>query len=179
MDPIHYLAREAEHAQYLHHENDPQDPCYRAFLSKLADPLLARLPPGSEGLDFGCGPGPALAAMLREAGHSVALYDPFFAKNPAVLDGQYDFITCTEVAEHLHTPARVFRRLRRILRPGGCLAVMTAFLTDEARFTSWHYRKDPTHVVLYRAETFEKLAAQLAMTCEFPCKDVVLLNVSD
>jgi len=68
-----------ERAEYLLHANDPQDAGYRRFLFRLAEPLLARLAPACEGLDYGCGPGPALAAMLREAGHDVALYDPFFA----------------------------------------------------------------------------------------------------
>ena len=35
------------------------------------EPLLARLGPASHGLDYGCGPGPALATMLREEGHGV------------------------------------------------------------------------------------------------------------
>ncbi|MEM0955075.1 MAG: hypothetical protein AAGI24_13115, partial [Pseudomonadota bacterium] len=65
----HYLTAAAERAEYLLHENAVDDPGYRRFLSRLAVPLLARLPAESEGLDFGCGPGPALAAMLREAGH--------------------------------------------------------------------------------------------------------------
>ena len=34
---------------------------------------------GVEGCWAGCGPGPALAEMLREAGHTVATYDPLFA----------------------------------------------------------------------------------------------------
>ena len=38
----------------------------------------------------------------------------------------------------------------RLVRPGGWLAVMTCFQTDDARFAGWHYRKDPTHVVFYR-----------------------------
>ncbi len=83
------------YAHYLHHENHLDDPGYRRFLSKLADPLLARLPAGSKGLDYGCGPGPALAAMLREAGHQVALYDPFFHPDLTPLERSYDFETCT------------------------------------------------------------------------------------
>jgi hypothetical protein len=53
------------------------------FSASLAGPLLARLAPASQGLDYGCGPGPALAAMLAEAGHAVALYDPLFHRRPA------------------------------------------------------------------------------------------------
>jgi len=174
--PAQRPSRAEERAHYGHHRNDPADPRYRRFLAKLADPLLARLPGPSSGLDFGCGPGPALAAMLREAGHSVALYDPFFAPDPAPLSVRYDFVACTEVAEHFHDPAGEFDRLRRLLRPGGLLALMTCLQTDDARFAGWHYRKDPTHVVFYREATFRFLADRWGWGCEVPAKDVVFLR---
>ena len=176
LDPAQLPSAANEHAHYLTHENDPGDPRYRRFLSKLADPLLACLASGSHGLDYGCGPGAALAAMLREAGHDMALYDPFFAPDPVPLSDTYDFVTCTEVAEHFHDPAREFARLRGLVRPGGWLAVMTCFQTDDARFRDWHYRKDPTHVVFYRAETFRHVARDWGWTCEMPVKDVVLMR---
>ncbi|MGM0583833.1 MAG: class I SAM-dependent methyltransferase [Pseudomonadota bacterium] len=169
-------SREAERAHYRLHENAPDDPGYRRFLSKLADPLLARLPPASRGLDYGCGPGPALAAMLREAGHEVALHDPFFAPDPAPLARQHDFVACTETAEHFHRPAEEFARLRGLVRPGGWLALMTCFQTEDARFAGWHYRKDPTHVIFYREETFRHLARLWGWSCEIPAKDVVLMR---
>ena len=176
LDPARRLARAAEYAHYLHHENDVDDPGYRRFLSKLADPLLARLRPRSCGLDYGCGPGPALAAMLGEAGHEMDLYDPFFAPEPSVLQRTYDFVTCTETAEHFHEPAREFERLRALVRPGGWLAIMTCFQTDDARFAGWHYRKDPTHVVFYRRETFGYLADKWSWQLDIPVKDVALLR---
>ncbi|TCM87112.1 class I SAM-dependent methyltransferase [Rhodovulum steppense] len=176
LHPAQRPGREAEQAHYLCHENHPDDPGYRRFLSRLADPLIARLAPGASGLDYGCGPGPALAAMLCEAGHRVALYDPFFAPDPAPLAATYDFVTCTEVAEHFHRPAQEFDRLRALVRPGGWLALMTCFQTEDARFAAWHYRKDPTHVVFYREETFRRLAATWGWACEVPVKDVALLR---
>ena len=176
LHPAQHPERAAEHAHYRTHENDPDDPRYRRFLSRLARPLLARLPPASRGLDFGCGPGPALAAMLAEAGHGVALYDPVFAPDPGPLRRRHAFVTCTEVAEHFHRPAREFGRLRRLVRPGGWLALMTCFQTEDARFAGWHYRKDPTHVVFYRAATFRHLAACWGWHCEIPVKDVVLMR---
>ena len=97
-------------------------PGYRKFLSKVADPLLvAQGFEASSGLDYGCGPGPALAAMLREAGHDMTLWDPIFVPDEdAVAVGcEYDFITCTEVAEHFYHLQREFDRLDRLLRPGG------------------------------------------------------------
>lgn len=176
LDPQQHPTAEAEYHYYLRHENDPNDAGYRRFLSKLAEPLLARLPAGSSGLDYGCGPGPALAAMLREAGHEVALYDPCFRPDRAPLSETYDFITCTETAEHFHRPAEEFDRLGRLLKPGGWLGVMTCFQTEDARFANWHYRKDPTHVVFYREATLRQIAASRGWHCEIPVKDVAIFR---
>ncbi len=176
LDSTAWLGADAERAVYQNHENDVDDPGYRRFLSKLADPLLTRLSPGSQGLDYGCGPGPALAAMLQDAGHQVALFDPFFFDAPAALERSYDFITCTETAEHFHRPRSEFARLNALLRPGGWLAVMTCFQTDDARFKSWHYRRDPTHVVFYREQTMRHLADLHGWSCDIPAKDVVLFH---
>ncbi len=164
-----------EYARYLCHQNDPADPGYRRFLSRLADPLCKRLPSEASGLDYGCGPGPALASMLREAGHPMRLYDPFFYKDLTALQQTYDFITCTEVFEHFHHPAFELNRLNTLLRPGGCLGIMTCFQTRDDQFATWHYRRDETHVTFYREETFRCLASDFNWRCEFPCKDVVVL----
>jgi SAM-dependent methyltransferase len=176
VQPDQLPSAEEELAEYLRHQNDPEDPGYRRFLSRVAEPLLERLEPGSRGLDYGCGPGPALAAMLEEAGHKVARYDVFFQPDPAPLATTHDFITCTETAEHFHRPADELDRLEGLLRPGGWLAVMTCFQTDDARFATWHYRRDPTHVVFYRESTWRHLAAARGWTCEIPRKDVALLR---
>ena len=176
LDPAHHPQAAEERAHYLLHENRVDDPGYRQFLSKLAGPVLAELRPASEGLDYGCGPGPALAAMLGEAGHTVSLYDPFFHPDASALDRTYDFVTCSETAEHFHQPAREFDRLEGLLRPGGLLAIMTCFQTDDDRFARWHYRQDPTHVVFYREHTFAVLAKQRGWNYHSPCKDVALLR---
>ncbi len=176
LDPAHHPKAGEEHAHYLLHENRVDDPGYRRFLSKLAKPLLAELGPSSEGLDYGCGPGPALAAMLGEAGHAISLYDPFFHPDGAALKRAYDFVTCSETAEHFHHPAKEFDRLDSLLRPGGLLAIMTCFQTDDARFANWHYRQDPTHVVFYRTATFAVLAEQRGWDYRSPLKDVALLR---
>lgn len=173
--PAHYPGREQEAAHYRLHENDPADPRYRAFLSKLFTPLIGYLKPGSSGLDYGCGPGPALAAMLTEAGHRMALYDPVFEPDPAPLAETYDFVVCTETAEHFHDPYAEFARLDRLVRPGGILGLMTCFQTDDARFAAWHYRKDPTHVVFYREATMRFIARRFGWRCEIPVKDAALM----
>lgn len=175
VDPSQLPQRSVEHAEYLLHRNEPHDPDYRRFLARLASPLLARLAAGSSGLDYGCGPGPALAAMLTEAGHRMAVYDPLFFDDPTALDDRYDFITCTEVVEHFHRPREEFARLGSLLKPGGCLALMTNFQTDDDAFADWHYRRDPTHVVFYRETTLRTIAASHNWRCDIPCKNVALL----
>ena len=176
MDPAGWLSAPEERAVYALHDNQVDDPGYRKFLGKLVEPLLGVLPPGQQGLDFGCGPGPALAAMLESGGHRVALYDPVFFPDDAVLGRQWDFLTCTEVVEHLHHPMAVFRQLDGLLRPGGWLGIMTCFQTDDSRFANWHYRRDPTHIVFYREQTFRWLARYFGWSLSVPRKDVVLLR---
>ncbi|MCR9175395.1 MAG: class I SAM-dependent methyltransferase [Alphaproteobacteria bacterium] len=176
MNPEHHPSRAAEHAHYAHHRNDPYDPGYRRFLAKLSVPMLARLPAGVEGLDFGCGAGSALAAVFEEAGHPMALYDPAFAADVSVLQRTYDVITCTEVIEHLHEPAAIFEQLDHLLRPGGWLGLMTRFQDDDSRFPTWHYRRDPTHVVFYRPETLYWIADAFGWSCEIPEPHVALMQ---
>lgn len=176
LDPRQRPTQAEAEALYRLHRNAVDDPAYRGFLARLVTPLLARLAPGSEGLDYGCGPGPALAAMLEEAGHRVTLYDPLFFDQPAALARRYDFVTLSEVAEHFHEPRLEFERLGQYLRPGGWLAVMTRFQTDDRRFAGWHYRRDPTHVVFYRERTFRLLAASQGWACEIPRADVALMR---
>ena len=169
-------APEIERRHYTLHENNPEPPSSRRFLGRLAEPLLERLPAASSGLDYGCGPGPALARMLKGAGHAVRLYDPFFRADEAALREEYDFIACSEVVEHFHRPKEEFARLDGMLKAGGWLGIMTCFQTDDGRFADWHYRRDPTHVVFYREETFRFLARAHGWHCEIPARNVVLMR---
>ncbi|MDT8409537.1 MAG: class I SAM-dependent methyltransferase [Wenzhouxiangellaceae bacterium] len=176
VDPWQRPGQSVEKREYDQHCNDVEDPRYRRFLSRLARPLLARLGPSKSGLDYGCGPGPALAAMLTEAGHELKLWDPIYQPDRSVFERRYDFISCTEVVEHMHEPAVEFARIDTLLKPGGWLAIMTQFQTDDARFERWHYRRDPTHVIFYREQTFGWLAEKLGWTLEVPERNVVLMQ---
>jgi len=73
-----------EKYRYQQHNNDIYDKDYRIFLSKLLQPLKSKLKNGSKGLDYGCGPGPALAEMFKEEGFHMDLFDPFFFKDELV-----------------------------------------------------------------------------------------------
>ena len=174
--PDSYLDLAVERAEYDKHQNFVDDPGYRKFLSRLAVPLLENIPAASRGLDFGCGPGPALAQMLCEAGHDVALYDRYYAPDQAVLQRQYDFICATEVVEHLHHPGDELDRLRRILRPGGYLGIMTKQVLDRQAFAQWHYKNDPTHVCFFSRKTWQWWARRKRLAVKFVGSDVILLH---
>ena len=177
--PDQWPDRASEQAHYDLHDNRIDDPGYRAFLARLATPLLEQIPAGSEGLDFGCGPGPALAAMLEEAGHRVALHDIFFHPNPSALTREYDFITASEVLEHLQRPGDVLEQLWHCLKPGGRLGIMTRRLPAKEKFDRWHYRRDPTHICFFADETFEWLAEKWGAGLVLIGEDVAILRKSE
>ena len=176
LDKDFLLKSNDEKERYLEHNNEIDDPEYRAFLAKLAIPLKEKILPSSRGLDFGCGHCPALADMFKKDGFEVLLYDPFFYPDTKVLSQQYDFITCTETAEHFYDPWKEFNMLNNLLKPGGWLGIMTCFLTTDDMFESWYYRRDPTHVTFYAEKTFQVIASQRNWICEVQSKDIVLLQ---
>jgi hypothetical protein len=144
-----------EKAQYMTHNNDVTDIRYQNFVSPIVDYISANMPMGSEGLDFGAGPGPVIAEQLKSKGFKVSLYDPFFWNDPTVLKRTYDFITACEVVEHFHSPAAEFHQLKNLLKANGQLAIMTDLYEDSIDFEKWYYHRDPTHVVFYRAQTLD------------------------
>lgn len=174
----YFLSPAHEHARYDLHNNDPLDTRYRAFLSRLGDPLIERLAPGAEGLDFGCGPGPTLSLILSEAGFPTQIFDPIYAPNTEVWNQTYDFVTASEVVEHLYRPRFEFERLWSLLRPRGILGIMTKRLEDPAAFANWHYKDDPTHVIFFAEQTFRWLSEHLSAELTIVGPDVVLLRKS-
>lgn len=172
-----FLTKEAEKAEYDLHENQLEDDGYRRFLSRFLDPLQEKLSPNSRVLDFGCGPGPALAQMMKDLGHEVNLYDYFYFNNPSVLTPKaYDVVTSTEVFEHLHAPKGILEMCLSLVKDGGCLALMTKLVKDQAAFANWHYKNDLTHVVFFSHETFEWLAKHYHLSLEFADQDVIFLS---
>ncbi|MDA1100365.1 MAG: class I SAM-dependent methyltransferase [Proteobacteria bacterium] len=150
----------AQKTYYDLHDNRPDDPGYRRFLDRLFAPLVRRLAPNAQGLDFGCGPGPALSKMFEAEGHSVALFDPYYAPDISVLSASYDFITLSEVAEHLAQPGKELDGLWASLLPGGWLGIMTKRVRSQQAFKTWHYITDPTHIGFFSEATFHWLVGR-------------------
>ena len=163
-----------EKAIYDLHENHLDDPGYRLFLSRLTTPLQSRLLPRSTGLDYGCGPGPLLAQMLKKQGHNMEVYDPFYADNPQCLQLHYDFVTCTEVVEHFRQPNQEFNRLFALLKPKGLLGLMTKLVINAEAFSHWHYKNDLTHVSFFSESTLRWLADAYRYQLDIVGKDVII-----
>lgn len=164
LDGTDHLGPSAEKAVYDGHDNQVDDPRYRHFLMRAFGEVLSRVPPPASGLDFGCGPGPALIAMGREAGYQMAGYDKFYANLPDLLTRQYDFITSTEVISI--SPTRVLHwtcsgaasspAASWYCRPSGCWTMTvskpgatamtrpTSSFLPRPRFALWPFAGRPT-----------------------------------
>ncbi|MDH5680321.1 MAG: class I SAM-dependent methyltransferase, partial [Spirochaetota bacterium] len=165
-----------EKMRYDQHNNHPDDPDYRLFLSRLTDALTVKLTKGSSGLDYGCGPGPTLSVMLEEEGFKMTNFDPFFAAEREALAVNYDFICCSETVEHFFHPGREFELFNRLLRKNAWLAVMTSLVDSDESFCDWWYHRDPTHVCFYRKETMRWIADKYQWTVEFPVRNLALFH---
>lgn len=139
-----------------------------------------------EGLDYGCGPGPTLNLLLEATGVvsiPVSLYDLYFHDDPSALyvdcdrnvPRQYDFITSTEVVEHIAQCGEALDQMWSMVRPGGLLAIMTQRTTTLEHFESWWYKKDPTHICFFHESSFRFLSHKWGTARTwFVGKDVVI-----
>ncbi|MCL1138110.1 class I SAM-dependent methyltransferase [Shewanella pneumatophori] len=175
--PSQFLLNAAdEKAIYDQHQNDANDLGYRKFLSRALDPVLARVDKSASGLDFGCGPGPTISVMAAEQGFEISNYDLYYFNQPEKLAKQYDFITMTEVIEHVADAQALLTCLDSLLKPGSILLVMTKRVTDVTAFSKWHYKNDLTHINFYSTATFEWIAQQYGWALEVLGNDVVLFT---
>jgi hypothetical protein len=171
-----FLTSDREKALYDLHENHLQDEGYERFLNRLYKPLSNRLTIPAKGLEFGCGPTPMLAKMFTDNGFEMSLFDLFYFPDAEALTQDYDFISATEVVEHLQDPAFELNRLWSLLNPGGFFGIMTKRVLGLEAFKSWHYKNDPTHIIFFSEHTFLYLAKEWQAELEFVEKDVVIFT---
>lgn len=176
MDPQQRLSLDDEHDRYALHQNRLDDQDYINFLKRLALPVSKVIQSGDIGLDYGCGPVLAMNKIFKELGYTIVSYDPHFVCNKTLLTKKYDFIVCSETAEHFYSPSHEFKQFNQLLNDGGTLGVMTMMLNDEIDFDAWHYRKDPTHVCFYQQATFEWIAQQMSWSLDFPQDNIILMK---
>ena len=94
------------------------------------------------------------------------------------LSHSYDFITSTEVVEHLASPGLEMEKLWALLKPGGYLGIMTKQVTDRESFGLWHYKNDPTHISFFSHRSFQYLGNQWGSAPEFIGADVIIFRKS-
>ena len=171
-----YLNENQEKERYDLHTNSPDDLNYRKFLNRMFIPMHERIKKQSYGLDFGSGPGPTLSLIFEEAGYSMNIYDHFYANDKSVFTKKYDFITTTEVIEHLQQPYVELERLWNCLKVDGYLGIMTSRYDEIPNFTKWHYKLDPTHICFFSLESFKWLCQKWQCDLHVIDKDIVVLH---
>lgn len=170
------LSPEQEKTRYLQHNNNFNSSGYLSHLDKLRLQLSEKLEVGMRGLDFGCGPSPVLSKLLAQAGFIMDDYDPYFAPlNQADLKA-YDFIVCSETAEHFRSPILEFRLMNSLLKPQGWIAIMTNLREEKRRSSSWWYLGDQTHRCFYSSKTIQFMAAALDWKISSICNDVIIFS---
>lgn len=175
--PENWVSLSDEKQRYLAHENNVEDIGYQNFVKPLVTEVSANVPNTALGLDFGAGTGPVAAKLLIEKGYSIALYDPFFHPDTAVLENKYDFIICCEVIEHFHNPCKEFRILKNLLKPNGKLYCMTTLWNGNPKeFKTWWYKNDSTHTLFYNAVNLKFIQESCSFENVTVAKNIIAWN---
>ena len=106
----------------------------------------------------------------------ICLSDTLYAADESVLESDYDFVTATEVIEHVQRPLHSLTRMWRCVKASGYLGLMTKLVIDQAAFAHWHYKNDETHICFYSQETFKWLARQWNTEAVFVGHDVIIFQ---
>lgn len=170
------LEAPVERSRYEFHKNDKRTPGYEKFLRELISPITERVLKTSLGLDYGSGPYPMMAELFKEDGYQINVYDPYFANDKSVLEKQYDFITCCEVAEHFYDPNGEFKKLYHMLRNQGILGMSTGILYENIDFSKWYYKSDDTHVVFYTPKAIDWICKNFDLNLIYFENNVVLFQ---
>ena len=165
-----HIPQNEEVKRYLEHENSLENEGYVQMFQKKISILQAH--EIKSALDYGCGYEPVLKTLLERQGIKTDGYDPNFFPD-INLDKRYDLVISTETFEHFRNPAQEIPRIADRVAPGGVLAIMTRFYPAKDKrlkpdeFVNWFYKRDPTHIIFYCAETFQWLAENIGFKLVF------------
>lgn len=105
--------------------------------------------PGMALVDLGASDG-ALVRVAQAAGLQARGFDAADGLDLAVdrlpIDDQsVDVVTCVSLIEHVHDPSQMLSEVRRVLRPGGSIVLVT----PNWKYSWQNFFDDPTHVHPY------------------------------
>jgi hypothetical protein len=156
---------EKEKQRYDHHQNSMDDTAYLQFLNQALSPALDFLNPSHIGLDYGCGKNTVLSHLLAKHDIKCDNYDIFYF--PVLENKMYDFVFCTETAEHFSLPKIDFENIVAHLKKGGFFILMTEFWNNELDFSNWYYVRDFTHLSFYHLNTIKYIAQKFNLSIVF------------
>jgi len=159
--PEYYQDFNSQKNRYDLHTNSEEDEGYIAYYHRFVNFILPHINQVKRALDFGCGESLILTNILNNINIATVYYDPIYQPIKTYDSKKYDLIVSTEVFEHLHEPKKIFSHLVSLLNKGGYLALQTQFHPNtEEGFKKWYYHQDATHIVFFRAKTFEILCEE-------------------
>lgn len=163
LDKNFYVTTENEKNQYDQHNNSLENEGYVKMFNDYLDFTLEGLHVKTA-LDFGSGPTPVLAELLKRRDLHVDYFDKFYQPQKVYEDKSYDLITSTEVFEHLENPKDILSILTKHLNPHGIISLMTLFHTNKQEdFLKWWYRRDPTHITFFTPKSIEFMASECGL----------------
>ncbi len=166
------LSESEEKSRYDMHKNF--DDSYIAFFGELISIINTYISSGN-GLDFGSGPYPMLYNLLSIK-YKMNKFDKYYDNNIGYKKYKYDFITMTEVIEHLSDPILILKELVSLLKNDGLLFIMTEF-SDDKEFVNWWYHRDATHISFFSFKTFKYISKELELDFVYSNKkNIVVLR---
>lgn len=116
-------------------------------------------------MDVGCGAGNTVALALQLGWNAMGLeIDPSAVRTAqnsglhieqgtyeklALYEGQFDCIMCSHVLEHVHNPLDLLEKVKRALKPGGCLLLILPNSLSALRHffgADWRGLEAPRHL---------------------------------
>lgn len=141
--------------------------------------MYSKAMPGGRLMDVGCGSG-ELIERLKNLGWQVEGVD-FDAtavrtarrrdlkvhlgtlEDQSYPEASFDAVTMSHVIEHVHDPSALLRECHRILKPGGCLVMVTPNISSmgHKRFgTHWRGLEPPRHLHIFTPLSLRHLAEE-------------------